>query len=325
MSLLVGITVEDHLGATVDGVSVEIYDRLGVLVSSAVLTGTGGPGRAEFTLTGSVEGTQYHARIYYVGAGLYSPLILFADRRTIVVYEPLPVGVTNEFTTTYNTGALSPATDPNMCRCHAQINKQNNQVYPGYVFYIRDRVIPEATYAPIVGGVSGAFLAGDRLTLRTDSYGQAVFDLVRNGIYTAFFPDRMETPCDFIVPDQASADLIDLIWLYPKSATYSSTAVALNVGDSIEIDITQFLMSNDREADLNDVDYSPSSFVIPSVSVGPSIVSATWGTGETILITALAAGVAEVVLEPIDPTDSGLPVRLPRPPVSQTPIAITVT
>ena len=327
MPTAVGVTVLDQLGAPVDGVSVELFDRLGNLVSAAVLTGTGGAGRVEFTVDGSPGGTQYHIRAYLVGGSiLYSPVLLYADRRTAVVYEPLPSGFSNEFSLAYNTGELEPAVEPYMCRCHAKIHKLNDTVFPGYVFYIRDRVIPEILYAPTAGGVSGPFLGGDRITLRTDKFGNAVTDLVRNGIYTAFFPDRAEEPCDFIVPDQPSADLIDLIWLYAKSVTYSTNALNLQVGESATVEFTQFLMSNDRERDLDENLYAPSSVVSPVASVGSDLVSIRWGTsGRSLIITALAAGTAEVIVEPQAPINSRLPVRLPRPPVTQTPISVTVT
>jgi len=326
MSVTVGVEVLDQDTNPVDGVAVEVFDGLGGFVTTGN-TGDTSPGRVEFLLSGSDSGTVYNIKVYETATqSLFSPLVSFIDKKSIKVYEPVLPGVANDAFFEKNT-VLSCSPNPNCCRLTAYFEKHSCLPLSGYVFYVRDRQIPRTVHSPTPGGIQGILLGGDRITLRTGPDGKALFDLPRNGIYNIFLPDYADEEIVIEVPDSPCWDLSDLLFLYPKSVSYDATTHAISVGDVVEVEVTQFLMSNGRERDIYDNLYQPVEFLDPNVTSGASSVEVTWkeGTDNVLQIRGLVAGSAVIQLVAKDPSASTLPVRLPKAPVLQTALSITVT
>jgi hypothetical protein len=314
-TVAVTVQVKDENGSTIDGVAVEVYDALGINLLQSETTGGAFPaGVAEFNLNGEEVGVIYNLRVFKVNTpGLYQPALLFTRHKSIRVYDPLPSGMTNDFNVTGSSGAIEESPDASWCRVTGFFEKQNGVIYPGYVFTIHTLKEPVA--------VDGAILGGDRVDLRTDKNGKVVVDLVRGGRYTVVMPDYIDEEVIINVPDTPSANLSDLLFLYPKSATFNPATLAMSVGDEVVVEIDSLVMSDGQDGD-------PSCYVDPAVLTGSAVVEAEWSSSNgvsALLIRALAPGAATVGLVPKAQSSWGLPIRLPQPSITQTPIGITVT
>lgn len=330
------VFVKDEAGAPIpnaDGqLHLEIFEATGQTRLQSIPSTV--DGELPVTIDGDAGGTLYNLKVHRtsIGAGLYSQGHLNLERVSHRVYDPLPAGIpTNDAYITINTGTLQPSPDPNFCRITGQFLRHDGRPYPGYAFSIHERRIPKAIHQPVAGGLSGALLIGDRIDLRTDKDGLVIFDLPRGGIYTIVMDDwrafNSEEPL-LIVPDAPQADFVDLLLVYPASVQYSTTTVNILVGEEAEVEVTEMLLSNSLTGPPGGADCLPESYLEPVVTAGVGNVDVAWksgGNGRTLSITGLLAGPATVSLELKDPSETGLSVRLPKPPLSQTPITITVS
>jgi hypothetical protein len=316
-TVAVNVLVKDENGSAIDGAVVEVYDSLGINLLHSEITGAPFPvGIAEFSLDGEEQGAIYNLRVFKLSTpGLYTPAVLFERRASIRVYDPLPAGVANDFTVVGSSGALSESPDPSWCRVTGYITKQNGVKYPGYAFTIH------TLKEPVV--VDGAMLGGDRVDLRSDKDGKVVVDLARGGQYTVVMPDYIDEEVIITVPDAPSANLSDLLFLYPKSATFNPAALAMSVGDEATFEISGLVMSDGQDGD-------PSCYTDPVVVTGNAVVEAEWSSQSNgvsqVLVRALAPGVATVGLQTKpDAWGLGLPIRFPQPSILQTLVNVTVT
>ena len=325
MAVTVGVEVEDQDGNPIDDMSVEVFDSVGTFLISGT-TGDTAPGRVEFSLTGSETGVVYNLRVFEtLLESLYSPVTTFVSRKSILVYEPAIVSLPNDAIFTRDV-ELQDATSPVMCRITGKFVTHGLLPLPGYVFYVRTRQIPRTVYLP-ENGLKGVMLGGDRVTLRTGVDGKVIFDLPRNGIYNVMLPDYAEEEIIIEVPDASSWDLSELLVLRPYSVTYDDTSPAVAIDAEVEVEVTSFLLSNGRSRDIFDNDYSPSEFMDPTITAGTGVVEVTWkeGTDDVLLIRGLTAGSATIQLVVKDPPDALVPVRLPKAPVIQTALSVTVS
>lgn len=314
-TVAVNVLVKDENGSPIDGAVVEVYDSLGINLLHSGTTGGAFPaGTAEFLLGGEEPGVIYNLRVFKVNTpGLYKLALLFERRQSILVYDPLPVGMANDFTVTGTSGVLVESPNPSWCRVTGFFEKQNGVIYPGYVFTIHTLKEPVA--------VDGKILGGDRVDLRTDKNGKVIVDLARGGRYTVVMPDYIDEEVIINVPDSPSADFNDLLFLYPKSATFNPATLAMSVGDEAVVEIDSFVLSDGQDG-------VPICTSLPTVLTGTAVVEAEWSqlNGTTGLkIKALSPGTATVGLQPKPPEVSGFPIRYPLPPILQTPINVTVT
>lgn len=313
-TVAVNVLVKDENDIAIDGAVVEVYDGFGINLLYSETTGGAFPaGTAEFSLNGEEIGVIYNLRVFKVNTpGLYKPVLLFDRRRSIRVYDPLPSGLTNDFNVVGSSGALEESPNASWCRVTGFFEKQNGVDYPGYVFTIHTLKEPVA--------IDGKILGGDRVDLRTDKNGKVVVDLARGGRYTVVMPDYIDEEVIINVPDSPSANLSDLLFLYPKSATFNPATLAMSVGDEEVVEIASLVMS-DGQAGM------PGCDTEPAVITGSSVVEAEWlsQSSGTIRLRALAPGTATVGLQPKTLATWSHPIRLPQPSIQQTPIGITVT
>lgn len=325
----VTIRVEDETASPVDGVTIDVYDdSMGSLLLSTGTTGTTAPGEEQFTLNGEPNtGLTYNVRAYKTSQSLYDPLVRYDERRSIQVTDPV-VG-SNNFLFIIPSTTLEPSPDPNFCRITATVLRHDKTPYSGYAFTLHTRKVPVAIYSPVSGGRQGAILGGDRIDVKTDIFGEAVFDLVRGGVYSAVLPDFFDTEKVIVIPDASACDFTDLLFLYVKSVSYDNSSPTVVSGSTVDVEVTSTVMSDGSTVDCENNDWSPSSYLDPVVTSGSSFAEVQWKQdepgGNFLEITGIAAGVATIQLQPKPYLDSGLPVRLPVPPVSQTTISVTVT
>jgi hypothetical protein len=303
----------------------EVFDRLGltrILYLASVVDG-----EFSLNLNGEVGGETYNLKVLRpsIGAGLMAPAMLGAIRQSHIVYDPIISS--NDAYLTMPSQNLPSATESDMCRLAASFLRQDGIPYQGYAFSIHTRQVPRSIHRPISGGLQGAFLVGDRIDLRADKWGEVIFDLPRGGIYTAVMPDYVDEENYFIVPDSPSADLLDLVLIYPKSVTYSPSSLALSVGDEVEVDVSMLMSDGQIEDPLCGNFYEPSTYLSLGVTPSPAPVEAEWSQNSRAKLTirAISTGTAQVSVTTKDPKSTNLAVQLPRAAVQQTPLSVTVT
>jgi hypothetical protein len=326
-NVTVGITVRDHNDNTVDDVSISVFSRSTLALLDTQLSGSSGSGRAEFTLSGSATGTVYLMRACQFGVtSLYSPVVSIDQRGQFEVFDPpLPeLNYENEVTVYLPDPEVGrAATDPDLCRCHFRVMRFDKVPLPNYHVRIRHAYDPETYHGGEDAPLEGGLIASDVMTLFTDKNGYASVDLFRGGRYEAWLPIRAEKSVMFAVPDEAEADLVNLIWLYPREAVYDDTPLSLAVGDVSLVEVTEMVMSNLRSTDLADTPYTPSGYT-DVYTTDSDVVSVSW-SGNFIRIEALQAGTCEVSLVAQDYRALGIPIRNPQPLLLQSPIQVTVT
>lgn len=321
MAVPIQITVVDQNNAPVENVTVEVYDALGQALEDTQVTDP--LGIASFNLVGGTgAGARWHVRVYQVPVGLFSPIPAYVTRKTLLVFEPAVVSTPNEFVIKVHTGVLEGAGNPHLCRVHAHVGFQDTFARKGYPLYVRTRYIPSVFYSSL----KRVILSGDRIDLRTDVEGHAYVDLVRDGIYTLYIPDFMDTELTFVVPDQPYADLADLVFLYVSSLNLQPNPLILTVDEVQEVEIQNILFSDSRSIDCENNERNPVDYLQVDWLSGLGVANAVIGAEGKVTVTGLTAGTAVMGLKQKDnPLNKSPFVVLPTPPISHTPLVITVT
>lgn len=316
------VHVETSTTAPIEGAVVEAYDALGVTLSDTGVTDAGGD--TTLTLEGSASGTVHHLKIYKTGTGLWGAAVEFLTRVSIRVYDPVPVSASNDALVVVDLMELTPATDTRFCRLVGRFLTLNNRPDTMTSLSIRARRLPA-----VMGrsGVSylGEALVSESLTLMPDTQGRIQVELPRDGVFVASWNqgiyESCEGPYEFVVPDAASADLVGVLFLAPRSVVWSSNAVTVGVGQTVEVVPVSFVMSNSRTVDLDGEPYDPTAFLTPTVLSGVGNVEVRWSSSSALSIRGVLPGVSGVSVIPT----SGLRPRWTPPcPFLQTPIAVTV-
>jgi hypothetical protein len=287
-----------------------------VFVTQATSAVVGSDAIAELTLSGAASpGTSYTIRMSKTGVaydgGLgndsYSPQL-------IAIYSPAassPTG-TNDFTVQGQTFTLPTATDARLCRCSGFFKDGTGAALANLDLTVTPKFKPTV--------VDGFGVMGSRLDARTDDDGYAVFDLYRNGLYnivvqsvhTGHVDDPSATRL-VSVPDQASVNLVYLLFPIISSLTWAPTSAALSVGATATITIT-VVTSDGRTLTgtaCEDVTYTSSD----------TTVAAVVATETELTITGIGAGSATITATRTDQTI----VSIPDSGISNGTFSVTVT
>jgi hypothetical protein len=299
------------------GVLVRVFDETGTTFIAQNTTAlVGSDAIAEFTLEGDDPPISYTVRMSKTGVGFDGALgDSYKTPQLIDVWSPAassPTG-TNDFDVKGETFAMPVATDARLCRASGFFKDATGRPLEGLdISLIND-------FKPAI--VDGYAVLGSKVELRTDEDGYVEVDLYRGGEYRAMVQSIQAAEADptgaivfdreLVVPDQASVNLVDL--LFPVVEEITWTLGALAVGDTFEL-VPVVLASDGRileGAAHEDVLYEIADTEVATVSV----------LEDSLLITALASGSTELMATRMDQTV----VFIPDSGITGSPLTITVT
>lgn len=171
--------------------------------------------------------------------------------------------------------------DPSLCRITGRLLDIHGHPLAGYSLTVRHKYIP-------VGIGTQSMILREQQSVRSDKDGYLSFDLFRDSKAEVEIPNLLSTTFFCInVPDQANADLIDVVFPYVVSAAWiTDDPYAAQIGERVIIRV---------EVTLSDGQVLPlSTFVSSSDN---EAVASPVGMGA---YKALAVGTALITLESID-------------------------
>jgi hypothetical protein len=208
------------------------------------------------------------------------------------------------------------ASDASFCRVSGYLKDIHGNVLPGREIVVRNLYIPAA-----VG--SDTLILNELQKVRTNSAGLLQFDVYQGAEVRIELPGRLsEFSRTVTVPEELSADIIDLVFPYLTSVTFDDASLEAEVGEQFIPDATA-LISNGEE--LENGFASALSFTISDEAV----VEHTGG----LSFTALAEGTATITISDVDTDviviyqepDGDVIERLNPPAITLNSIDITVT
>jgi hypothetical protein len=306
----------DQNGDALEGVLVRVFDETGTTFIGQNTTAlVGSDAIAEFALDGDDPPISYTIRLSKTGVAFDGALgDEYKTPQLIAIYSPpanSPTGK-NDFDVKGETFERPVATDPRLCRCSGFFKDASGRPLPNLdLFFINQ-------FRPAV--VDGNAVMGERLDARTDEDGYLELDLYRGGIYEVYVQSIQAATVDgevftreVHVPDQASANLIILLFPVVGEVVWTPAVVSLAAGDTL--DLVPLVKGTDgRELTgtaIEDAVYEVEDPTIATIQVG----------ADTIIVTGVLPGTTNLVVSRKDQTV----VIVPDPGITGSPLAITVT
>lgn len=315
MSVPVDIFVKDESPLPVDlvGVEVGIYDvGTHVLVASAT---TDVNGQASFMLPGlPTPGLGYEVRFFKLGVN-------FHGLRLIQVTDPELVGAPNKFDHTGADSNILPVSgNPYTCRCTGVFVDFSGQPIVNKTVRIMAKG-NDNEKVPKIWNVPSHMVSPDEMQVTTDGNGRVSFDLVRTGEFRVTFGGDDDTVWCIRVPDQVSANFIDLIHPYPALWDWDDgiapgNAVTVVALANLEVPFVVTFTDYEQKSTGLEVFFD-------LINSDGTVVEATYDSNRgVVVLRGLAPGSA--TLTPTLKTGI-LPNRWPVPAVVAPALAITVT
>ena len=227
------------------------------------------------------------------------------------VVTPPPANIFEFSAVTFVTPA-APGTD--LCRMYGWFNP------PGLGGH---RVAVHITTIEIPVRLSGSRATGGFLHAASDDAGYVEVDLVRDGLYSAIISGFEGEPIIFRVPEAVSADFPAVLFPVPETLVFSPAVLALNVGDTEELEDTYLAMTGGfRVTGTTDPLLSTR---VEYASSDETVATVTYGTGGVPSITGVSAGAALITATALAYTS---PVVRPEVTMAMVPVAgvpVTVT
>lgn len=322
----------------ISGVVVNVYNAITLaFVTSGT---TDGLGQASFLLPGSVSpGTNYELRFFKSG-------VIFTNPKLVAVLEPVAPPNTNDFDVSGIVVTNPVATDPRMCRCTGQFINYSGLPVPDTLVRVLaiqgaggltqppDAPLPPPWLVPlqplppnILSGfqvpkvLDGKMVSVQAMEFKTDVNGKVSFDLIRNGQYFITFAGEEDQIWCVVVPDQSSANLINLIHPEPVSLTWDATdapgnaiSVAVGASDTVKFSV---LFSNA-------ISYAKNlSHVITFTNSDGDLADVVYDSGNgELALTGRAVGVINVTVS-VKPNMT--PARIPTYAIAAAPLVVTIT
>lgn len=283
------IYVKNPVGDPVEGVLVKVYNDFGDVFFTQAITDA--DGRAGLLL----ETLVYSLRFYKFQVGFIQP--------QLISVLPAPAG--NVFDVVAEPFEMPIATDPRFCRCSGFFR----DIAGAPKQYLDMNFMSE--FNPIV--LDDSAVVDESRNIRTDQKGYAQIDLIRGGIYYVRVEAMGGNQLRCVhVPDQASANLPDLLFPVVERVTFDPLPTSLVAGSELEVMPTI---------------YDSGGWPL----VGTALADVRWGSDDETVMTviadadkltirALAAGVANITASR---QDSSI-IRIPDTPIEGVPQEVTV-
>ena len=316
-SEVVKIYAWDQNDEALEGVLVRVFDEDGTtFITQNTTELVGSDAVADFTLEGDDPPINYTIRMFKTGVAFDGGFgDQFKSPQLVEIWSPAassPTG-TNDFDVKGETFTIPVATDPRLCRASGFFKDATGRPLEGLDISLINNFKPAI--------VDGYGVLGSKVELRTDEEGYVEVDLYRGGEYRAMVQSIQAAEADptgaivfdreLVVPDQASVNLLDL--LFPVIEEITWTLGALAVGDTFDL-IPVVLGSDGRT--LEGVAHEDVLYEISDTSVATVAV-----LEDKLVITALASGSTELTAIRRDQTV----VFIPDVGIVGSPLTITVT
>ena len=321
-ALVVKCVVQDDQSVPqpVEGFRLRVYDD-----SDTYLTEdeTDSAGEVFFTLPGAPDpGQTYLVRLFKTGWSV--PL---GSTQQVQVLDPLVPPATNIFDFIAHEFVAEESDDPEMCRITGYLVDTAKHPMRGVsltFFQVPTFGVQVGHHFPGNPSVIGEHVLAGEERVVPDSSGWVDFKLPRNSYFTLHITG-LEVPSDdgiyenLYVPDVLGLELSDLLFPYVTEVAFSSTVLAMTVGDAEPITYTIDL-SNFQDLSLVCttplVEFSSDDEDVATVEL------VNGDDGPELQVTAIAAGTANII---VARTGEEAPRRPDLPAITNTPIAVTVT
>ena len=239
-------------------------------------------------------------------------------KREVIFGSPVRVVVLGNcaFTATGTLTTLPTSPDSRLCRCTGRFLGLSGYPLGGVTAVFTQKTEPEKAMPRVVD--SQLVIQSD-IVMRTSAEGYLTLDLLRKGQYLVSFAGE-DDAWGLIVPDRASANLIDLIYPQPVSLTWDpilapSNAVTVQVGQTITVPVS--LLFSNYETINNGATDPWLLFMNSDETIAPAAL-----VNGGMLITGAVAGAVQISAS----IRSGLtPNRVPDYSLLSTPLSVTVT
>jgi len=212
------------------------------------------------------------------------------------------------------TGTKTTSSDASLATCQltGYIKDLSGLPIKAYTFYIRH------IYSPLLDGTSLIFQ--ERMKLTSDKDGRVQFNLIKEAQFKIEFPDTLSSLSRICtVPNEASADLADIVFPRAASLIFKDASLSMSVGTNQGMSITANMTDGTTHDDVPSVTLTSSNSAVISLS-GNTLNAETPGTS-IITITAYDPTKMEIM----DNTYAEKIVRLNRVTPTYTSITITVS
>jgi hypothetical protein len=294
------VTTDDTLPVPVPGATVGLYDP--TTYAEIGVSTTDIHGRASFL---TIAEGNYEVRSFLLGFRFLNPTL-------IQVTDPGP----NVFTQLCTSLALSAAADPAMCRCTGRFMGLDNQPLAGVSVRV-EALVDTGAQTPKI--VNGNVLSAEIALARTNSDGEVVFDLPRNGQFHVTYAGDEDNILDIKVPDRPSASLTELMFPVPVLLLWNQDDAPSNnvsVAAGAKVTVRWTMVYSDFEVLSTGIGW------LQFENMNPDTAIIRAGDGQ-VEISGMAAGSTVLSGSTVQPEDV---IQRQPPPVIQIPsLSITVT
>jgi len=228
--------VSDQDNNPIVGVLIRVYDAAGAVFQTQQYTDVNGVAEID-GLAGNNPAIPYTIRMSKTGAAFDGSLGSASKTPLLItVFSPpsaVPGG--NSFDIKGETFVRPVSPDLRLCRCSGFFKDITGKPLPG----LEIKFINE--FGPSV--VDGNAVMGEGIYFKTDQYGYGCIDLYRNGQYMAWVAGvqaadgnsehALGFPRNMVIPDQGSANLVNLLFPIVSNVDVSPNPIALALNQAV--------------------------------------------------------------------------------------------
>lgn len=275
---------DDPAPVLIDGVTVRLFDTLGAFVTSGVTDAAG-------EVIVDIPDADYDLYFFKSGVSINDGM---PQRITVDAADPdVPP---NTFKVLAHVHTLPEAADPALCRISGNLRGAD-----GLASRDGRLVFVPCSKAGYVAG--DLFSPNNFFPTAPDKDGHYEFELIRGMEYQAYFThvDQIagitSEPFEMfvIVPDLPALHIKDLLFPVPVSSTFTPNTLALTAGDDPDESVVLAVTYSDG----SDRVLNPPQGTQFSISNDNETVATVERVGSKIIVTPLAAGVANITVERI--------------------------
>jgi len=301
------------------GVLVRVYDATGTtFITQDYTVDVGGDAVAEVTLDGDNPPIQYTIRMSKDGVAFDGSVGNDSKSPQLIeIYSPPAAAPTgkNDFDIQGQTFTRPTSTNPRLCRCSGFFKDATGQPLVGLDMSFINQFRPAV--------VDGEAVLGAKVDVRSDEDGYIELDLYRGACYLVMVQSieaaiaddtgAIVFPREVVVPNQASANLVDLLLPIVSEIVFDPTPVSVAAGDTQEV--TTVVTASDGRVltgtACEDVIYATDDESVATVAVDQ----------DKLVVRGVSAGTTNLTAVRKDQTI----VSIPDAGITGSPLAITVT
>jgi len=287
----VQLFVLDQDANPIPGVLFRIFDITGtVFITQQYSTAIDDYAIAEVTLDGDTPPINYAVRLSKTGVAFDGSLGSESKTPQMLSIES-PPSTPNEFSFVGETFSMPTASDPRLCRCSGFFKDISGRPLSG----LEIKIIND--FGPAIVDSYGVMGAG--LSLTTDKFGYLAVDLYRHGKYSAMVEgvqvsdnnasSSLSLPRLIEVPDQGSANLLNL--LFPVIEVVSFTRTTYTIGVNETLVLNPVVTASDGRiltgVGCEDVIYAVDDLSVAGISTSAMAVTVVGVTPGTTQLTAV--------------------------------------